>query len=114
MARILGMIFRASDRKTTARFYAAMGLCAHEHQHGGPIHHEIGPMSENAVLEIYTASANFDADALMVEVDSIAVAVEVASTYGVEPPREVKEAADMRFVYIRDPDGRPLMLIENK
>ncbi|MDB5264619.1 MAG: hypothetical protein JWN64_190 [Parcubacteria group bacterium] len=114
MAQVRGMIFRARDRKITARFYADLGLSEHEHQHGGPVHHELGPMSDTAVVEIYQASTKFNADVLMIEVDSIEEALKIISTYEITPKTEIMESSDMRFQYVQDPDGRPLMLIKQK
>ena len=113
MARIAGIVLRTNGRKATARFYVALGLHENEHQHGGPIHNEFTPFSEEAVLEIYQASENFSRDALMIEVDSIDVSLQRISEKDTLLD-EVKETQGMRFLYIEDPDDRPVMLLERK
>lgn len=114
MTKIAGMVFRARDRVRTARFYSDLGLQENEHQHGGPVHHELGPMSENAVVEIYQSSATFTTDALMIEVPSIERALEIIATYDIVPEIEPRQASDIWFCYVQDPDDRLLMLIEYK
>lgn len=111
MARVAGIIFRAGDPRVTAQFYADLGLSTNEHQHGGPVHHEIGPFTEKSVLEVYQASQRYGTDALMVEVASIEAALKQVS---ILEPVSVIDGHDMRFTYIRDPDGRSVMLIEKK
>ena len=110
--RIAGVVFRSADRHATARFYARLGLGTREHEHGGPKHYEIGPASEAFVVEAYLKSAAFARDAIMVEVDSIAAALAAVSEFGTRPRTEPKVAGDMKFLYVSDPDGRDVMLIE--
>ena len=112
-ARIAGVVLRASDRQATARFYARLGLATREHEHGGPKHHEIGPSSEGFVVEAYARSAAFPRDAIMVEVDSIDAALEALVEFGTRPRIPLKMTGDMKFVYVSDPDGRDVMLIEH-
>ena len=111
---IAGFILRAANRQETARFYAELGLRVNEHQHGGPIHHEVGPMSDGCVMEVYTRSPAFSQDALMLNVDSIDVSLQVAAKFGIQAKTDARDMGDARFIYIADPDGRPLMLIEKK
>ena len=111
-ARIAGFVLRASERHATARFYARLGLTTREHEHGGPRHYEVGPQAAEAVVEIYQRSAAFAADAVMIEVDSIDAALRAAAEFGSQPAAPPKDAGDFRFVYVADPDGRPVMLIE--
>jgi hypothetical protein len=111
-ARIAGVVFRAADRHVTARFYARLGLAAREHEHGGPKHYEIGPPSEGFVVEAYLKSSAFPVDPVMVEVESIDAALAAVSALGARPRTAVKTAGDMKFVYVSDPDGRDVMLIE--
>ena len=110
--RIAGVVLRAADRHVTAQFYARLGLDAREHEHGGPKHYEIGPSSEGFVVEAYARSPAFPSDAIMVEVDSIDAALRAAEQFGVRPSAPAKVAGGLRFVYVTDPDGRPVMLIE--
>jgi hypothetical protein len=110
--RIAGVVLRSTDRHVTARFYGSLGLAANEHEHGGPKHYEIGPSSEGFVVEAYLKSPEFPRDALMVEVDSIDAALAAVREFGSQPRTAVKVAGDMKFVYVSDPDGRDVMLIE--
>jgi predicted lactoylglutathione lyase len=112
--RIAGIVLRASNRHITAEFYKKLGLNTNEHEHGGPKHYEIGPLSKENVVEIYQQSTTFTRDAIMLEVDSIDSAITAVSDLGIKPKGEVKDSVSMRFVYITDPDGRDVMLIENK
>ena len=112
-SRIAGVVLRAADRHATARFYARLGLTANEHEHGGPKHYEIGPPSETFVLEAYLKSESFPRDAVMVEVDSIDAALAGLAEFGTRPRTAPKVAGDMKFVYVNDPDGRDVMLIES-
>lgn len=113
-AQIAGYILRARDRHKTARFYEELGLCTKEHQHGGPKHFEMGPLAKSCVAEVYQWSESFPQDALMLNVDSISSTLEIAARYGIEPETEVRDVTDMKFIYIKDPDGRTVMLIEQK
>ncbi|MEK7187692.1 MAG: hypothetical protein AAB691_02510 [Patescibacteria group bacterium] len=111
---IAGFVLRATNRQETARFYAELGLHTREHKHGGPAHHEVMPMADTCVMEIYAASPDFPKDALMLIVDSIETALQVASEFGIQATTDVSVLEDTKFVYITDPDGRPVLLIENK
>lgn len=112
--KITGFILRCEDRKRTAEFYAKLGLITNEHQHGGPLHFEVGPFAENPVAELYTKSTRFPKDAVMLEVDSIAAALAVAEEFGIEPKPEHGVFQGFFFYYITDPDGRDVMLIEKE
>jgi hypothetical protein len=114
LTQVAGFVLRAKDRHLTARFYSELGLITHEHQHGGPKHYEMNPLAEGCIVEVYTASELFQCDALMLNVASIATALEVAAKYDIAPQTNSRETADMKFVYIKDPDGRVVMLIEKK
>ncbi len=108
-----GIVLRASSRQDTATFYEALGFTLNEHQHGGPLHFEVHPMSSDIVVEIYTASPTFRRDALMVEVSSIEETLRNIESYG-DWRKDVVQRGDMKFVYVADPDGRPVMLLEKK
>ncbi len=112
--KIAGFILRCEDRNRTAKFYAKLGLTANEHQHGGPLHFEVGSFDENPVVELYIKSARFSRDAIMLEVDSIAAALAVAKEFGIEPKPDRGIFKDFIFEYITDPDGRDVMLIEKE
>lgn len=106
-AQVAGFILRAQSREETSAFYRALGLQAHEHVHGGPIHFELGPTDPGCVAEIYKWSPNFPSDALMVKVSSID---EALARIGVSV--EVRDVNDMRLAYVTDPDGRAVMVFE--
>lgn len=111
---IAGCVLRAKDRHVTARFYSALGLGIDEHQHGGPMHYEVGPLALSCVMEVYSWSESFPQDTLMIYVDSIPATLGVVAEHGIMPTSELKEMSNMKFVYIKDPDNRPVMLIERK
>jgi hypothetical protein len=114
MSHIIGFIMRAAGRHATARFYQILGLTTDEHEHGGPLHYEVGPIGEKLVLEVYKSSPSFPSDAVMICVDSLEHATRAVSLLGIQPRTEIREVMGMRFVYVRDPDGRDVMLIEKK
>ena len=107
--RFAGTVLRAADKHATARFYERLGFEAHEHEHGGPRHYEIGPVASSAVVEVYARSTAFTGDAIMIEVDSLDAALAAV----LEPGAAPKDAGAFRFAYVTDPDGRDIMLIEN-
>ena len=106
-AQVAGFILRAQSREETSAFYRTLGLEAHEHVHGGPVHFELGPTDPSCVAEIYKWSPNFPSDALMVKVSSID---EALASIGVSV--EVRGVSDMRLAYVTDPDGRSVMVYE--
>ena len=112
--QIAGFILRSNDCQRTTRFYAELGLVENQHQHGGPQHYVIGPLTDDCVAEVYTRSDRFPQDTLMLCVDSIDTALEIAGRYGIKPQTQLSKGSDMDFIYITDPDGRPVMLIQNK
>jgi hypothetical protein len=121
MAHIAGLVLRASDKHMTARFYESLGLIPYEHAHGGPKHYELrGSLpktiveSHSAVFEVYQRSDAYSFDAIMVEVDSIDDSLKKVLLCGVSPKGEIRDVGEMKFVYITDPDGRDVMLIEKK
>lgn len=116
MTTIAGFILRCLNRKITADFYAKLGLTISEHQHGGHLHFEVEPIAHEDVfaVELYTASAHFPRDAIMLIVDSIDVALAAVKEFGIEPKSEIKTSENKKFCYryITDPDGRDVMLIQ--
>ena len=112
--RIVGFVQRAHDKHETALFYEALGLTTWHHGHGGPQHYQVSPMFGDAVLEIYQATQTFGKDAVMLEVSSISNALHAVETFGILPRTDLKETSEMKFIYIIDPDGRDVMLIEKK
>jgi hypothetical protein len=112
---IAGIIFRSNNKTLLSRFYTDLGLKSKEHQHGGPKHYEILPMSDDAVLEVYLMSESFPQDALMVYVNLLSESLSIiAKGYGIYPAHTIKETHDSLFTYIKDPDGRLVMLIQKK
>jgi hypothetical protein len=65
-------------------------------------------------VEIYSRTAVFPQDTLMLNVDSIGESLQIAATFGIRPSTDVREMQGGQFVYITDPDGRPVMFIEMK
>ncbi|MES3031471.1 MAG: hypothetical protein V4697_03605 [Patescibacteria group bacterium] len=116
MAKILisGIVLRSIDKIKTAEFYSRLGLVIHDHQHGGPMHYEVKDVSKDFVVEIYQNSEKFCRDALMIEVEHMQDALDALKEFCGNETLHQKEAATMRFVYIKDPDGRDVMLIEQK
>ncbi len=113
-SRIAGFILRAMDKVVTADFYSKLGLSLREHEHGGPLHFEILDASQNFVTEIYQKTEKFAMDAVMIEVGSINDALKIVKEFGIIPKTELKEMVDIKFMYITDPDGRDVMLIEKR
>lgn len=111
-ARIAGLVLRAQDKSVSANFYHRLGLDLREHEHGGPLHFEMGPHAPGVVFELYKASLKYPEDALMIEVDSLADALLVCAEFGIAPGEPMRPGAE--FVYIVDPDGRSVMLVETK
>lgn len=112
-AHIAGYVMRAPDKDATKKFYEALGLQFHEHQHGGPMHFEIGPNSPDIVFELYRASLEYPLDAIMLEVDSINDAIAVCKTLDI-PGYEMHMHMAGTLVFVTDPDGRNVMLFEMK
>jgi len=107
-AQVAGFILRSDDIEKTAAFYRTLGLGANKHKHGGPIHFELGPTSPSCVAEIYKYTEKFPHDAIMVQVESLDL---VLFTLG-EVPEVRRDVGDMRLAYIKDPDGRAVMIYE--
>ena len=115
--KIGGFVLRCADKKITADFYAALGLTTTEHQHAGPSHFGVEPLADKKtefIVEIYDASARYAKDAIIVWVDSIARALAIAKDFSIEPKAEIKVVNNFLRVYITDPDGRDVMLIQEQ
>lgn len=111
---ISGIVLRSKDKIKTAEFYSRLGLVAHDHQHGGPMHYEVKDISKDFFVEIYQNSEKFCRDALMIEVEDMQDTLDVLKEFYVNEISELRETATMKFIYIKDPDGRDVMLIEQK
>lgn len=112
MATIVGFVLRSSNKERTAYFYEVLGLKTEHHQHGGPMHYEVSQISPDFVLEIYKRSDEYLRDAIMVQVESIELALEAVAKFGIFPNTNIIQAQDIRFIYVSDPDGRDVMLVE--
>ncbi len=111
--RLIGFVLRASVKHETILFYETLGLGAREHQHGGPLHVELTPVSEDFVVEMYQASRAFVKDALMIAVDSLSdTLLRLYEIHNIRPTTERVDTKDMSFLYVQDPDGRAVMLVE--
>ncbi len=111
---ISGIILRSKDKIRTADFYSRLGLVTHDHQHGGPLHYEVKEVSKDFVVEIYQRSEKFPRDAVMVEVENIQSTLDAVREFYTIESDDVKETGLTRFTYIKDPDGRDVMLVEVK
>ncbi len=118
--KIAGFVLRCKDRKKTARFYAKLGLTTNEHQHGGPLHFEIGPVRkqlvlefEEFVMEIYDASDKRPRDAPMLMVDSLKKTLKRIKKLDLEPKKSALGNGRFIYLYITDPDDRDVMLVED-
>lgn len=117
MTKIAGFVLRCADKKITADFYSKLGLTTTEHQHGGPPHFQLEPLADKnteMVVELYSLSKQYAKDAIMLYVDSIPKALAIAKDFGIEPKTEIKEIKNFLHVYITDPDGRDVMLIQEQ
>jgi hypothetical protein len=116
MSKILisGIVLRAKDKIRTADFYSKLGLITHDHEHGGPMHYEVREVSKDFVVEIYQNSERFCRDAIMIEVDHLQNTLKVIKEFCMNESFDLKETETMIFAYIKDPDGRDVMLVEKK
>jgi catechol 2,3-dioxygenase-like lactoylglutathione lyase family enzyme len=113
MIAIGGVILRCKDRARTAAFYSRLGLRAEGRQRGGSIHYEVLPISESFVVELHLASASFDKDAIMIEVQSLADVLKILEEECAVLPRSVSTSSTgTSLAYVSDPDGRDVMLYE--
>lgn len=115
--KISGFVLRCTDKKITANFYSQLGLTTTEHKHGGPPHFQVEPLADKEtelVVELYNLSKQYAKDAIMLCVDSIPRALAIVKDFGIEPKTEIKEAKNFVHVYITDPDGRDVMLIQEQ
>ena len=110
MAELIGVVLRTKDRARTAAFYQALGIEGSEHRHGGPLHTELARCADNFVVELYAMSERFPTDAVMVRVgrctDALATLARAGFDTSVGPVGE-------GFAYVRDPDGRMVMLMQD-
>jgi catechol 2,3-dioxygenase-like lactoylglutathione lyase family enzyme len=111
---VIGVIFRVVDKQKTALFYQKLGVELKEHEHGGPKHFEMCGLSDMFVLEIYQNSPTFLRDAIMVRVASIEKAIEAVAEFSAIAKTKPKTIGSNTFVYINDPDGRDVMLVEDQ
>lgn len=113
MAHVAGVLYRAIHREESMLFYRCIGLSFKEHRHGGPIHYACTDISEEVVFEIYSETKNFESDVLMIEVESIQQTLNRLSGRSyIDDLPSIKQAGDIRFSYIEDPDNRKVMLME--
>jgi hypothetical protein len=112
--KLHGIILRSENRARLEEFYTGLGLTFQVHQHGGPVHAECQDIDNAFVLEIYAASRAYPRDALIIRVDSLLASIAIAESSGGALLVAAQEKPTMRFAYISDPDGRPVMLFESK
>jgi len=109
MARIIGLVKRVTNRSKSSAFYSLLGLKTKAHQHGGPIHDEVTPVSTEFVIETYPRSDRFNSDALMIVVDDLKQLLIQLKQNGVIPHFTL---SDGQSVYVKDPEGNDVMLIQ--
>lgn len=108
MSIILGLVRRVKNRTEMANFYRLLGLSLVEHQHGGPVHVEVGPVDPSFVLEVYERSERYPTDALMIGVEDLKAVLQLLQQSGFEAP----SVNEKNFVYVKDPDGVDVMLVQ--
>ena len=108
MSNILGIVRRAKSRKQVTDFYKLLGLNVNEHQHGGPVHVEVGPIDSKIVFEVYQHSPRYATDAVMVGVADLKATLLTLQQNGVDIP----PMTEKNFVYVKDPDGSDVMLVQ--
>jgi len=111
MPTIIGVVRRVRDREESCKFYEILGLNINTHSHGGPVHSEIGPSSREFVVEAYKQSERFTGDALMVEIENLKSTLLKLLRAGITPWVVLEED---KIVYVKDPDGADVMLIQSK
>ncbi len=109
-AKFLGIILRSQAYDKTAEFYQKLGLSFFEHQHGGPKHYQTENVDPKFVVEIYKKSAAYPNHSVIILVSSLQDAL---GAVNLSESVEIKTTEKMRFAYVHDPDGTPVMLIEN-
>jgi catechol 2,3-dioxygenase-like lactoylglutathione lyase family enzyme len=105
------LVLRAFSLERTLSFYRALGLAFVEERHGaGPTHYACD--RDGFVLEIYPSTRDpaVGWDSLGIAVPSIQAAIDalVAEGFMAPPPTPVGGPR----AYVRDPDGRTVMLAE--
>lgn len=114
MSKILGVVLRTGHYEKQKDLYGFLGINVDEHQHGGPLHLGIGPLSKDFVMEVYKSSVKFSVPALMVDLESdlLGVLGGLKETFNIVPEDEMKEFdSDRKFVYIKGFDGQLIMLV---
>lgn len=115
MTKIAGMVFRCKDERVTTDFYNKLGLGMKESQHGSsPLHFEVTTAAEKVLFEFYDSSTRRPKDTIMLVVDSVEDALNVAKDFGIEPKTPLVTAKGYRYIYITDPDDRDVMLIQEE
>lgn len=109
MGIFLGYVRRTGKYEEMKSFYKLLGLTVHEHQHGGPVHTEVGPIRSDFVVEVYRRSLKYSTDALMVGVDDLATTLSSLRRTGVSPHTVIEEG---KVVYVKDPEGSDVMLVQ--
>lgn len=105
-AQFLGVVLRSTNYAQTAEFYEKLGLKFEEHQHGGPLHFRSEDIDPTFVVEIYRQSTKYQNHTIMIAVPCLETAMDAIGCF----PEILGD--EMRFVYVNDPDGTPVMLVE--
>lgn len=108
MSTILGIVRRAKSKERVTEFYKLLGLKVNEHQHGGPVHVEVMPIDPKFIFEVYQQSPLYATDAVMVGVADLKATLLTLQHNGVDVP----PVTEKNFVYVKDPDGSDVMLVQ--
>jgi lactoylglutathione lyase len=114
MGTFAGIVLRSNDRERLKAFYECLGMKFEIHKHGEGPEHASFVVENSTVLEIYKRSRpKYIDDAILVVVSSVAKTL-AQLRKGEFIPRKEKgsKEADLTQVYISDPDGRPVLLLQ--
>lgn len=109
----LGFVLRSPNTELLKTFYEVLGVSFEIHKHeSGPVHAS-SIIVGGSVFEIYESKPpRHTQDALLIELSSVKQTLETLKTHGfLIDPQTVKQNPDM--VYIKDPDGRLVLLVES-
>lgn len=108
-----GIAMRSRDRDVAADFYRDLGFSPKLHEHGGPLHFEMLEFTPFPIVEIYKMSENFPEDAIIIYTSSLDETLNNVKKYAVEHITDIRKLSDASFIYIKDPDGRTLLIMES-
>lgn len=110
------LVIRSLEPEKTIAFYESLGMLFQKEQHGGgPLHWaaELGGLA----MEVYPAKSAGDVGGttrLGFVVDDVGLRLETLRSFGVEIASELKRSQWGLRAVVRDPDGRPVELVERQ